>query len=167
MASSRTGRLKQPSKASVRHSILNDCCPSCYSVAIVQGDPDICLNESIDSIYLPYHCKHCKFHWSTIFRAVGILPSHVEYETPEPFDDVYLSNWGVTAKHPASSIDDPLFDTKQAAEYLGLATHTMSVWRVSGVHSDYLPYIKVGSKVKYRKSALDAFLAIRTKGGAK
>lgn len=52
---------------------------------------------------------------------------------------------------------------KQAATYIGVKPHTLSVWASSGRYN--LPYIKVGSIVYYSKSALDAFLSNRTVGG--
>lgn len=55
---------------------------------------------------------------------------------------------------------DPLFDNKQAAEYIGVAPQTLDVWRSTKRY--LIAYVKVGTKVKYRKSALDAFLASRT-----
>jgi excisionase family DNA binding protein len=55
---------------------------------------------------------------------------------------------------------DPLYDNAQAAAYLGLAENTLSVWRCVGRYD--IPFIKVGRLVRYRKSALDAFLERRT-----
>lgn len=57
---------------------------------------------------------------------------------------------------------DPLYDTSEAAEYLGLADNTLPVWRCTGRYD--LSYIKVGRLVRYRKSTLDAFLLHRTRG---
>lgn len=57
---------------------------------------------------------------------------------------------------------DPLFTPKEAAEYLGVSNDTLSVWRCVGRYD--IPFIKVGRLVKYRKSALDAFLDRRTHG---
>jgi len=56
--------------------------------------------------------------------------------------------------------NDPLMTTAQAANYLGVAPETLNVWRC--VKRYDIPYIKVGRLVKYRKSALDAFLEQRT-----
>lgn len=57
---------------------------------------------------------------------------------------------------------DPLFTPKEASEYLGVSQDTLSVWRCVGRYN--IPFIKVGRLVKYRKSALDAFLDSRTHG---
>jgi hypothetical protein len=53
-----------------------------------------------------------------------------------------------------------LLNTKQAAEYLHLSPGPLEVWRSTKRYS--LAYIKVGRFVKYRKEALDAFLAAQT-----
>lgn len=56
----------------------------------------------------------------------------------------------------ANPIDDPLFDPTDAAEYLPSTTGTMQWWRHVGRGP---AYIKLGHKVYYRRSALDAFRA--------
>lgn len=58
---------------------------------------------------------------------------------------------------------DPLFTPSEAAEYIGVTENTLSVWRCVGRYD--IQFIKVGRLVKYRKSALDAFLERRTRGG--
>lgn len=58
---------------------------------------------------------------------------------------------------------DPLFNPHEAAEYLGVSRDTLSVWRCVGRYN--IQFVKVGRLVKYRKSALDAFLDRRTHGG--
>jgi len=55
---------------------------------------------------------------------------------------------------------DPLLTPFEAAEYIGVAENTLSVWRCVGRYN--IAYIKVGRLVKYRKSALDDFLNSRT-----
>lgn len=55
-----------------------------------------------------------------------------------------------------------LLSTAEAAAYLGVVPDTLNVWRCTKRYD--LPYIKVGRLVKYRKSALDAFLEKRTQG---
>lgn len=42
----------------------------------------------------------------------------------------------------------------EAAEYLGLTPGTLRVW----VSKKKIPYVKVGGKVRFRKSDLDGFL---------
>lgn len=55
---------------------------------------------------------------------------------------------------------DPLLTPIEAAEYIGVSKDTLSVWRSVGRYQ--IPFIKSGRLVKYRKSALDAFLDRRT-----
>lgn len=55
---------------------------------------------------------------------------------------------------------DPLLIPAEAAEYIGVHERTLAVWRCVGRYA--LPFVKVGRLVKYRKSALDAFLERRT-----
>lgn len=56
----------------------------------------------------------------------------------------------------------PTLDSEQSAEYIGVTAGTLNVWRCTKRYP--LPYIKVGRKVRYRLSDLDAFLASRTIG---
>jgi excisionase family DNA binding protein len=58
---------------------------------------------------------------------------------------------------------DPLLTPPEAAAYLGVTQNTLSVWRCVGRYN--IQFVKVGRLVKYRKSALDAFLDMRTHGG--
>lgn len=55
---------------------------------------------------------------------------------------------------------DPLLTPSEAAAYIGVTENTLSVWRCVGRYN--IPFVKVGRLVKYRKSALDAFLDRRT-----
>ncbi|MDE5178896.1 helix-turn-helix domain-containing protein [Vibrio fluvialis] len=48
------------------------------------------------------------------------------------------------------------FNRKQAAVYLGLSEGTLAVWASTGRYQ--LPFVKVGRKVFYRQSDLDAFV---------
>ncbi len=63
-------------------------------------------------------------------------------------------------QHDLSPAVDPAFDTIAAAAYLGLAPTTLEIWRTTGRYG--LPFEKVGRMVRYRKSALDAFVLSRT-----
>lgn len=56
-------------------------------------------------------------------------------------------------------MNDKLLNNDQAAEYMGVTSRTLDVWRSTKRYQ--IPYIKVGRLVKYRQSALDAFLASR------
>ena len=52
----------------------------------------------------------------------------------------------------------------EAADYLEVKPHTLATWRTTGRYS--LPFVKIGSKVRYRREALDAWLKSRIVGGA-
>jgi excisionase family DNA binding protein len=49
------------------------------------------------------------------------------------------------------------FDSAQAAEYLGIQAQTLAAWRMTGRHK--IPYIKMGRRVVYLQSDLDAYLS--------
>ncbi|MCB1822512.1 MAG: helix-turn-helix domain-containing protein [Candidatus Competibacteraceae bacterium] len=55
----------------------------------------------------------------------------------------------------------PLLDPDQVAEILGVSTKTLNVWRCTGRYN--LPFVKVGSRVKYRPSDVDVFVQRRTR----
>jgi predicted DNA-binding transcriptional regulator AlpA len=48
-----------------------------------------------------------------------------------------------------------LFSTQEAAQYLNIARQTLAAWRVTGKGPSFL---KIGRKVSYEVSSLDAFL---------
>lgn len=54
-----------------------------------------------------------------------------------------------------------LLDEKQAAEFLGVAPGTLSVWRSRGRYA--VPFVKVGHLVRYRRDALETWLESRTR----
>jgi excisionase family DNA binding protein len=54
-----------------------------------------------------------------------------------------------------------LVDEITAAEILDLAPGTLSVWRSTGRYA--IPFIKVGRKVRYSRTALNAWLESRTR----
>lgn len=53
-----------------------------------------------------------------------------------------------------------LVNEVEAAEILDLAPGTLSVWRSTGRYG--IPFIKVGRKVRYSRTALNAWLESRT-----
>ena len=53
-----------------------------------------------------------------------------------------------------------LFNSDQAAAYIGVSPGTLEVWRCTKRYQ--IPFIKVGRLVRYRKSELDSFLEQRT-----
>jgi excisionase family DNA binding protein len=55
-----------------------------------------------------------------------------------------------------------LLTREEAAQYLGVKPQTLSVWATTKRY--HLPYIKVGTLVRYRLSDLEKFLESRTVG---
>jgi len=55
-----------------------------------------------------------------------------------------------------------LLTTQEAAEYLDMKASTLTVWRCKRRYD--IPFVKIGSGVRYRKSDLDKFIERRTKG---
>ena len=53
-----------------------------------------------------------------------------------------------------------LLTRDQAAKYLGIKPGTLACWVSTRRYA--LPFVRVGSRVRYRRSDLDAFLAART-----
>lgn len=53
-----------------------------------------------------------------------------------------------------------LVTAEQAAEALGVSPSTLGVWRTTGRYN--LAYVKVGSRVRYRRDDLLAFIERRT-----
>ncbi len=60
------------------------------------------------------------------------------------------------------SARDQLVTTAQAAEVLGIAEGTLTIWRCT--RRAELPYFKVGRCVRYRRSDLDAWLSSQRQG---
>lgn len=55
---------------------------------------------------------------------------------------------------------DPLLTEKQAAKLLGVKPATLQVWRSTKRYA--LPYVKSGRLVRYRTSAIQEFIELRT-----
>ena len=56
--------------------------------------------------------------------------------------------------------NDDLLTTAQAAELLEVSPGTLEVWRATKRYP--LPYAKIGRCVRYRRSAIEQFIAART-----
>lgn len=54
-----------------------------------------------------------------------------------------------------------LLDEKATAALLDVSPGTLSVWRSTGRYA--LPFLKIGRKVRYRRSALEAWMTARTR----
>ncbi|MGA2585359.1 MAG: helix-turn-helix domain-containing protein [Tepidisphaeraceae bacterium] len=61
---------------------------------------------------------------------------------------------------PIAEITTQLMTPEQTAAMLAVKTQTLALWRCSGRHN--LPFLKVGSKIRYRKSAVETWLEQRT-----
>lgn len=55
---------------------------------------------------------------------------------------------------------DPLLTEQQAAEIIGVKPTTLQVWRTTKRYP--LAYVKAGRLVRYRASAVEAFIEART-----
>ena len=55
---------------------------------------------------------------------------------------------------------DPLLSEQQAAQILGIQPATLQVWRCTRRYP--LQYVKVGRTVRYRRSAVEEFISLRT-----
>ena len=55
---------------------------------------------------------------------------------------------------------DPLLTERQAAEILDVQPTTLQVWRMT--KREPLAYVKIGRNVRYRASAVEAFIRSRT-----
>lgn len=64
----------------------------------------------------------------------------------------------------ASQCGDELLDYKGGAQFLGVRRGTLQVWVCTGRYG--VPYLKIGRLVRFRKSALAAWLQSRERGGA-
>jgi helix-turn-helix protein len=53
-----------------------------------------------------------------------------------------------------------LLDEKQAADFLKVASNTLSVWRSTKRYP--LPYVRVGRCIRYKRSDLEKFVAENT-----
>lgn len=60
-----------------------------------------------------------------------------------------------------NATQDKLLDDPDAASFLGVKPGTLSVWRSTGRYG--IPYLKIGSRVKYRTSDLLKWLDERTR----
>jgi predicted DNA-binding transcriptional regulator AlpA len=59
-----------------------------------------------------------------------------------------------------TALIDPLLTEAQVAEILDVKPTTLQVWRVTKRYP--LAHVKVGRNVRYRRSAVEAFIACRT-----
>lgn len=65
---------------------------------------------------------------------------------------------------PENAAPTPFLSCEQAADYLQVSVRTLDVWRCTRRYP--IPFVKIGSRVRYRRADLDAWLASRTHGAA-
>ncbi|WP_136066367.1 helix-turn-helix domain-containing protein [Modicisalibacter radicis] len=64
----------------------------------------------------------------------------------------------LTSTQALPSLAD-LLTPEEAALQLGVSSRTLATWRSTGRHA--LPYVKVGSRVRYRRQDLNSWLYSR------
>ena len=66
-----------------------------------------------------------------------------------------------TADAPADTVKraGDLLTEAEAADFLGLAPGTLSVWRSTGRYA--LPFVKIGARVRYKRGALQSWVESR------
>lgn len=57
-------------------------------------------------------------------------------------------------------MNDTLLTPEQAARFLGVTVNTLACWRTTKRYP--LDWVRVGSRVRYRQSELDRFIAARS-----
>ncbi len=69
-------------------------------------------------------------------------------------------------KHDSTTLNpSDLLTSQQTADWLGLKNkHTLEVWRATKRYPE-LEYVKVGRLVRYKREAVERFLAARTVSG--
>jgi excisionase family DNA binding protein len=63
-------------------------------------------------------------------------------------------------------LSSDLLTREQVAEILGIKPQTVSVWHCTHRYGFHRLAIRVGARVRYRRSDLDAWLASRTVGAS-
>lgn len=56
--------------------------------------------------------------------------------------------------------DDALLTPRQVGHRLGVSTNTLSQWRTAQGRKRSLPFIRLGNRVRYRRSDVEAFIAL-------
>ena len=64
---------------------------------------------------------------------------------------------------PAAIAESALLNERQAAELLGVAPQTLTVWRLRKSYP--LPYVKLGRVIRYRLSDIETFIRGRLVNG--
>lgn len=64
----------------------------------------------------------------------------------------------MTVLNSKGILGERLLTPEETAAELGCTVGTLNTWRSTGRHGDRLPYLKIGHRVKYRASDVEAFL---------
>ncbi len=55
--------------------------------------------------------------------------------------------------------NEELLSNREAAKYIQITPGTLHVWRCENRYA--IPYLRIGTKIRYRRADLDAFLSSR------
>lgn len=90
-------------------------------------------------------------------KAFSIIEEAIQLRLGVP--DIQMAQ--VFARGSNSVIDSKLLAPKHVAKTLGLSEKTLANWRCSGTQG--LKHIKVGSRIFYRRSDVEAFIQSNSK----
>ena len=94
------------------------------------------------------HTKIAKNAWQAAWKARG--------EQDAKLCDLSTATLSETVQH-----NRDLMDENEAADFLSISPGTLSVWRSTGRYA--VPFVKVGRRVRYRRTDLEAWLESRTR----
>jgi excisionase family DNA binding protein len=86
--------------------------------------------------------------------------SQARTDTNTDHDHSRLSKSSTSTRYAGGESTKQLLTQEEAADFLNVKAHTLSIWRSTGRHE--LPYVKVGRAVRYRRSDLEKWLAKNT-----
>lgn len=92
---------------------------------------------------------------AAIAHALSTIQYHVTQRYGTPFGTLNI------VPDTVASTEATLLTPQQASKALGVSPKTLANWRVTGTHS--LPFVKVGSRVRYRSEDVRAFLINNSK----
>lgn len=89
-----------------------------------------------------------------------------QHKRPMPQSTVQAAPAKVVVLAPAPVVSlpmdaDALLTPQRVAAWLGVKEQTLAVWRTKGKYN--LEYVKIGSRVMYRREAIEAFIAQSTR----
>ena len=60
--------------------------------------------------------------------------------------------------NPQGLLGERLLSAQETAEVLDCPPKTLAAWRSTGRNGDRLPFLKIGCRIRYKESAVKAFL---------